>query len=599
MTAKSPLNGDMSLVTFTIKVDGKTIDSTNQIISIDTWISVNKIPKAQLVLFDGSATKSNFEISAGKIFIPGNKIDIAAGYNQKETVIFSGIIVKQGIEISRDQGSKLIVDVTDEAIKMTLERKNNHFEQIKDSDLISKLIAANGLKKDVEATNNVQPEIIQYYTSDWDLMITRAELNSLVVIVNKGMVSVKKPDTQQAPVLAVKYGDSILDLQLEMDASTQYAKSAIKSYTWDFDQQKAIESGPNAVSVTEQGNISSATLANVFKVKTFTQQTGGPINKVSLSDWSSAELLRSMLAKIRGTVLFQGSALAEAGKTLELAGLGPRFNGTAFISGVHHSLYSGKWFTRVEVGLSPQSFAAATSAIAAPDASGQLPPIKGLQTGIVKKVAKDPDGEFRVLVTLPLVKGDDKGLWVRLGTFYASNKVGALFYPEVNDEVVIGFMNEDPRYGVILGSVYSKKNAPPYPIDEKNTKKAIKTKAGLEIIFDDNDKIIELNTPGKQQIKIDDKGKSILIKDSNNNTVTLGKSGITLESASNITLSAKGDITLDAKANLKLNAGAKASMTGLQIDHQAKTKFSAKGNAAAEVTASGILTIKGSLVKIN
>ncbi len=599
MTAKSPISGDISLVTFTIKVDGKEIDSTVQVISIDTWIGVNKVPKAQLVIFDGSAAESNFEISAGKVFIPGNKVEIAVGYNQKETVIFAGVIVKQGIEISQYEGSKLVVDITDEAIKMTLERKNSHFEKIKDSDLIGKLITANGLKKDVATTNNVQPEIIQYYTSDWDLMVTRAELNSLVVIVDKGTVSVKKPDTQQQPALGVKYGDSILDLQLNMDAATQYTKSSIKSHTWDFDQQKAIEAGPGAVSVKEQGNISSSTLADVFKVKNYTQQTGGSINKASLTDWSSAELMRSMLSKIRGTVLFQGSALAQTGKTIELAGLGPRFNGVAFISGVHHSVHSGKWLTRAEVGLSPRWFAATTPDIAAPGASGQLPPIKGLQTGIVKKVAKDPDGEFRVLVTLPLIKDDNKGLWVRLGTFYASNKVGAVFYPEVNDEVIVAFMNEDPRYGVILGSVYSKKNAPPYPPDEKNLKKAIKTKAGLEIIFDEKDKIIEFNTPAKQQIKIDDKGKSILIKDSNNNKITLSKSGISLESASSIKLSAKTDIILDAKANLKLNAGAKASMAGLQVDHQAKTKFSAKGNAAAEVTASGMLTIKGALVKIN
>lgn len=599
MTAESPVVGNMSLVTFTIKVDGKAIDTTFQVISVDTWVSVNKIPKAQIVLFDGSAAESDFEISAGKIFLPGNKMEISVGYNQKENIIFSGVIVKQGIEISLDQGSKLIVDVVDESIKMTLERKNAYYEKITDSDLIGKLITANGLKKDVAATNNVQPEIIQYYTSDWDLMVTRAELNSLVAIVAQGKVSVKKPDTLQAPVLIVKYGDSILDLQLEMDAATQYSKSAIKSYTWDFDQQKVIEASPGAVNVKEQGNISSATLAEVFKVKNFTQQTGGSINKGSLGDWSSAELLRSILSKIRGTVLFQGSALAETGKTIELAGLGQRFNGIAFISGVHHSIYSGKWLTRIEVGLSAQWFTTTTPNIAASGASGQLPPIKGLQTGIVKKIAKDPDGEFRVFVSIPLLKDDSKGIWVRLGSFYASNKSGALFYPEVNDEVVIGFMNEDPRYGVILGSLYSKKNAPPYPVDENNTKKAIRTKAGLEITFDDKDKIIEINTPDKQKIKIDDKGKNISIMDSNNNKITMSKSGISFESASHIKLSAKGDITLDAQANLKLNAKSNASMTGLQIDHQAKNKFSAKGNAAAEVVASGILTLKGALVKIN
>ena len=44
---------------------------------------------------------------------------------------------------------------------------------------------------------------------------------------------------------------------------------------------------------------------------------------------------------------------------------------------------------------------------------------------------------------------------------------------------------------------------------------------------------------------------------------------------------------------------AKASMEGLQIAHTAKTQFVAKGNATAEVSASGILTLKGALVKIN
>ncbi|WP_444997451.1 type VI secretion system tip protein VgrG [Aliikangiella sp. IMCC44359] len=599
MTAKSPISSDTSLVSFTIKVDGKAIDSTYQVISIDTWNSVNKVPKAQLVIFDGSAAESNFEISDSKIFIPGNKIEINVGYNQKEQLIFSGVIVKQGIEITRDSGSKLIVDVTDEAIKMTLERKNALFEKVKDSDLISQLITSSGLKKQVTATTNVNPEIVQYYTSDWDLMITRAELNSLIVYAENGKVIVEKPNTQQAPDLVVKYGDSILDLQLEMDAATQYSKSSIKSFSWDVAQQKVIDSGPGSVSVKEPGNISSSQLADVFKVKKYTQQTGGYIDKTSLQNWSSAELQRSMLSKIRGSVLFQGSALAKTGTTIELAGLGQRFNGNAFISGVNHSVYSGKWLTRVEVGLSSKWFTAKTPNIAANCASGQIPPVKGLQTAIVKKIAKDPDGEYRVFVTMPILQDNANGIWARLGNFYASNKFGAMFYPEVNDEVIVGFMNEDPRYGVILGSLYSKKLAPPYPVEEKNEKKVIKTKSGLEIIFDEKEKSIDLITPAKQQVKINDKDKSIIAKDANGNELKLSKSGIDIKSASNINMTAKGNIKLDAKGNLQLKATAKASMEGLEVSHQAKTKFSAKGNASAEITASGITTVKGAMVKIN
>jgi Rhs element Vgr protein len=599
MSPSSPTATDVSLASFSILVEGKQIDSTYQVVSLETWVSVNKVPKAQLVIYDGSAAESTFPISSAEVFLPGKRVEILAGYNGKNTLIFSGIIIKQGIEIDQVQASRLVIDVSDEAIKMTLERKNAIFEKVKDSTLIGTLIANSGLKKKVDSTTTVHEEIVQYYATDWDMMLIRAELNSFVVIVENGTVLVRKPDTQQTPVLAVKYGDTILDLQAELDARTQYAQSSVRSYTWDPATQQLIEAGPRAVSVKEQGNLPSDQLAQVFKLKTFTQQTGGLLEKESLTDWSSAELLKRRLAKIRGHVRFQGSAKAQTGTTIDLAGLGTRFNGTAFISGVHHRIADGQWLTTVEFGLSSRWFAAEAPQIAAPDASGQLPPIKGLQTGVVKKVAQDPSGEYRVQVSLPLLQDKDKGVWARLGGFYGSNKVGALFFPEVGDEVIVGFMNEDPRFPVILGSVYSKKLAPPYPPDEKNNKKAIVTRSKLEISFDDENKIIQIHTPGKHIIKLDDKSGTLSIQDSNRNTVSLAKGGITLESASNLTLEAKGNITLQAGGNLSLKAAANATMEGLKVAHKAKSKFSATGTSGAEVTSSGLLTLRGTLVKIN
>ena len=48
-----------------------------------------------------------------------------------------------------------------------------------------------------------------------------------------------------------------------------------------------------------------------------------------------------------------------------------------------------------------------------------------------------------------------------------------------------------------------------------------------------------------------------------------------------------------------MKAAANATTEGLQVVNKAKAKYSAKGNAAAEVTASGMLTLRGALVKIN
>jgi Rhs element Vgr protein len=591
---------DAELVTFAVKVDGKPLADTIQVASIDTWTGVNKVPKGRLVLFDGDAAQGTFPLAAGKTFLPGAKVEIAAGYDNRNAPIFAGVIVRQGLEVDQTQGPKLVLDLTDMAVKMTLERKNALFQKVKDSDLIKQLVRASGLTAgEVANTPVVNDEIVQYYVSDWDLMVTRAELNGLVVIVAGGKVNVVPPATKSPPVLTATFGDDLLDVSTQMDAATQLTSSAIKSYAWDPSTQKLVESGPGTVSVKEPGNVSSDELARVFAVKKFTQQSGGSLQKGSLQDWSSAELLKARLSKIRGSARFQGNAKVEVGKTVELAGLSARFNGAVWVSGVHQRVAAGRWLTTIEFGLSPRWFTAETPDIAAPDASGQLPPVRGLQTGVVKQVAKDPGGEYRVLVSLPLLQDDAKGLWARLGTFYASNKIGAFFYPEKGDEVVLGFMNDDPRYPVVLGSVYGKKLPPPYPPEEKNNKKAVVTRGKLEISFDDENKIIEIKTPGKHIIKLDDKSGALSIRDSNDNQISLSKGGVTVSSASNLKLTAKGNVSIEAGGNLTMAAKANATLEGAQVAHKAKAKFSANGAASAELTSSGQLTVRGLMVKIN
>ena len=599
MSVASPAAQAGSRVAFTVSAGGKPIDSSWQVVSIDTWSMVNRVPRAQVVLYDGNPAKSTFAISSAEAFLPGSKVKIEAGYGQgARSVVFSGEVMRQAIEIGETGASRLVVEVTDPSLRMTLARRSAVFTKLKDSALMETLIRASGLTARVTGTSPELPEIVQYYASDWDLMVTRAELNGMVVMADAGTVTVAPPNTSTPAVLALKYGESVLDLRAELDAPSQLASSAIRSLSWDPAAQKVVEAGPAGVSVKEPGNVSSEELARVFGVKRFDQQTGGPLEQASLQGWSSAELLKSRLAKIRGWVRFQGSATVKPGVTLELQGLGTRFNGTAWVSGVHHNFSNGQWITTADFGLSPAWFAAEAPAIEAPQASGQLPGIQGLQTGIVKKVGADPGGEFRVQVNLPLVGDATAALvWARLATFYAGNKMGTFFYPEPGDEVVVGFMNDDPRFPVVLGSVYSKKLAPPLVPDDKNDKKAIVTRGKLEIGFDDKDGVLEIRTP-RHSIRLDDKTGEVTVKDGSQNTVVLSKSGIAVESAKEVTITGGTDVTIEARANLTLKAGGTASLEGAVVNAKATGKLSAQG-ALAELKASGVTQVQGALVKIN
>jgi len=269
-----------------------------------------------------------------------------------------------------------------------------------------------------------------------------------------------------------------------------------------------------------------------------------------------------------------------------------------FVSAVHHDISHGNWITAAEFGLAYESFA--DRRFPNGGAAGHLPSVKGLQTGIVKKVAEDPAGGFRVQVTLPLSKSDT-GVWARLASFYASNGVGAVFYPEVGDEVVVAFMNEDPRFPIILGSVFGKKLAPPAsctPANE-NDIKGIVTRSKMEVTFNEKDKIITIKTPGAHVITLDDTSGEVNITDSNKNNVKLGKSGMVLDSASQLDIKAKGNINITATGNLAMKATGNVTCEGLQVGIKAQSALSAEGTASAELKASGMVTVQGALVKIN
>jgi Rhs element Vgr protein len=596
--APSPLTADATLVTYTVKVNGSPLQSSWQVVSVDVTKALNRIAEARITLRDGSASGDGFTISDAATLVPGNPIIITAGYNSSEKQIFKGIIVQQGLNISKED-SQLEVLCKDVAVKMTVGRKNLFFASgspIKDSDLMSKLIKASGATASVTATTVDQAQIYQHYSTDWDFVVARAEANGMVVVVDDGKVSVKAPTVSGTAVLAVAYGSSLLEMEATLEATEQY--SAVSATSWDVAQQKIITASGANPSVNSQGNITSSTLSSVVGLSKFNLQSAALVPQAELKAWADAQQLKSWMSRLRGRIRFQGSSLAKPDTLIDVSGVGQRYNGSLYIRSVHHSIEDGDWITEAEFGLEPGWFTEQMP-VSAPPAMGMIPPVHGLQIGVVKQINKDPDNNFRVNIKLPLMGDDSKTVWARMATFYATNGAGAYFYPEVNDEVVVGFFDDDPRAPVILGMLHSSKNKSPYTPEQKNAFKAIVSKSKLKIEIDDDKKILTITTPGNNKMVLSDDAKSITLTDQNNNSIKMESGGITIDSAKDITISAKGNIKIDAMQQASISAKTDMKMTGLNTKISAQAQLVAQGTANTEVSASGPLVLKGALVKIN
>src|SRR5690606_3429196 len=143
-------------------------------------------------------------------------------------------------------------------------------------------------------------------------------------------------------------------------------------------------------------------LADVLSAGTKNLNSSVPVVQDDIQGWANATLLKSRLSRFKGSITFQGSSKAKVNTTIKLMGLSNRFNGNAFISGVTHTLENGRWNTEAKIGLSAEWFVE-SHPVSSPLASGLLPGVEGLQTGIVKKINGDPDNEFRVEVEIPIL----------------------------------------------------------------------------------------------------------------------------------------------------------------------------------------------------
>lgn len=586
--------------TFVVKVNGTAIADELSVLSVHIEKKVNRIASAKITILDGEPNTGTFDASSSSVFVPGAEVSIEAGYDNTNTVVFSGLITSQRIRIDTLVGSALEVECRDNAIKMIVGRKSLTYNNKKDSDIISSIIGTySGLSADVTATTTSWPEQVQYYVTDWDYILSLAEANGLIVTTLNGKVSVNPPDKTTTSVLKVTYGDNLLEFNAKLNAVTQLG--SVTSNSWDFKTQ-AVVNGQATPNVTGSGNLTTKKLSDVIGLSTYTLQTSAPLETADLTNWSKAQVIKSEYSKIMGEAKFQGTNLVDPGKYMTFAGLGDRFNGDYLIGGVVHDLSAGNWVTEVTLGLSPLWFTEEPD-VMAPPASGLLPGAKGLFNATVKKMFDDPDSQYRILVDVPLLDPNGAGIWARLTNFYSTSGAGAFFMPEVGDEVILGFINEDPRYPVILGSVYSSTTIKPFTgldPNEKNSIKAIVSKSGISVEFDDENKIWTVATPNKNTIIISDKDKKITIQDENSNSIIMSSSGIDLSSPKDINITAQQKVNIKGTQGVTIaSSGGDVATQGLNIKENASMQYNAQGGQMAQVSGGMQLVLKGAMVMIN
>ena len=182
-----------------------------------------------------------------------------------------------------------------------------------------------------------------------------------------------------------------------------------------------------------------------------------------------------------------------------------------------------------------------------PNTNIQAYPRGESQNAIVKDNA-DPEGLGRIRVQFPWQ--EEKGEmtpWLRIVTPHAGGDKGFHFIPEVDEEVLIGFEGGNAEKPYMLGSLYHGTAKPDSWKTDANDIKAIRTRSGHTIEFND--------AKGAESITITDiNSNRIYIDTANDNIEVTANNNITISTAENMTFNAK-NVAFNVQENMDLTIG--------------------------------------------
>jgi len=481
-------------------------------------------------------------------------------------------------------------------------RRTETYKNVTDSDIARTVANRASLPiGQIDSTSGTFDHVSQANLSDWDFLKSRAREIGYELAMDDGKFQFRQPvQASNAPQtgdfqnhtdpLQLVFGDDLIEFRPRVTSAEQV--STVKVRGWDPAAKQAVIGSANAGTVATAGvHDNSASLAGTFGSPTFTTVTRplGQQAQVDTAAASIAEMISSAVAEADGTA--HGNPRLKAGKAVSIGVVGTQFGGQYTLSGTRHVFGPQGYRTHFAIsGRQDRSLlglASLGSSNGSNSAGGH--PINGVVVALVTD-NNDPNNLARVKLKFPWLDDSYESDWARITQLGAGPNSGALFVPEVNDEVLVAFEFGDIRRPYVVGSLYNGQDTPNLGsglFDNGKVKRRgfVSRKGHQFLFFDDPGKsgVAFISSDGKLKISLNETNSEIHI--SSQGKIHLEcQQDMTLESQGNLKLSAQQGISLEAQTNLDLKGGAGATLDG---------------GPQLQVKASGQLAVTGSMVDIN
>jgi phage baseplate assembly protein gpV/phage protein D len=501
-----------------------------------------------------------------------------------------------GVAVEQRTGDQpeLVVVAHDRSHRMGRATDVKTYASMQYSDVVTQLVQSAGLVPSVTSTSE-QFDYFMQADSALGLITELARRVGFDWWVDDGTFYFQAPEAGATVNLAMG-----LDLLSFSAKASGHGPDAATIDGWDRVQQQLVTTTVPSTSASEAVTASSglstivASRASAFGTATLITAGVGAHTQTEASSIGSALVNRMAACSITAQGVTIGNAAIKPGAVVNLTDAGSVLSGTYPVTRVEHVYRPASGFTtRFYSGDRQPSSLIDTLGAARPAMPTHAHP--GLVVGVVTNINSSTG---QVKVRYPGLTAQYETGWARVLAVGGGNSRGAVFIPEVDDEVLVAFEGGDPRQPVVIGGLYGAKSVSPTTTitDGQVQNRGLTSRLGHGVqLFDGTDpakQAIELSLAGNEHVIHMGKDKMTITVPSGyefsigagDSSITIGTDGGITISAPKITLTGEqaiqgsaAQISLAADSTLSLEGQAQASMKGATVQIQAEGPLQAQG----------------------
>ncbi|MBX7432767.1 VgrG-related protein [Mycobacterium sp. Y57] len=546
----------------------------------------------------------------------GTKVTVRCSSSQTQTpeTLISAEVTSLEAEAG-GSGSFTIIRGYDPAHRLFRGRHTRSYTQITASDAVREVADRADLPAGrIDSSRTVFDHLGQFGQTDWDFLDRIARRIGYEIAVRdhkldfrprEPAASAPSADSGDSDPLVLRLGTDLLRFRSVITAAEQVADVEVRG--WDTAQKRAIVSvAPAETACVDLPAITPADVAKPFGAPRYVAADVA-YRTQSEADGAATALadeIGSSFAELDAVARGNPKLRADVGITIENAG--KPFDGKYTITAARHRFEpaNGGYTTAFSVtGRQERSMYGLTAG------SGRTPRTPGVVIAQVSDV-RDPSAQCRVRLTFPWLSDDYVSDWARVVSPGAGKGRGAMFIPEVGDEVLVAFEQGDPDRPYVIGGLWNGVDTP----DDKGTtlvdggtgavdRRSLVSRNGhrIDLLDDDgrSEGITAESGDGTLRFTMDAVGTRIEVHSDGSVRIEGGK-GIVVD-AGGADLDLKGRRVAIAATN-----GVSVSGGAGPVDVESDTAMSLQGNkvkvegkATAELTSGGPTTVRGAVVRIN